>query len=70
MRDIRELQYMQSLPLEQKIIMTQQRIQGWYEYFAGNCYISFSGGKDSTVLLNLARDLYPNIEAITLLGNI
>ncbi len=64
MRDIRELQYMQSLPLEQKIIMTQQRIQGWYEYFAGNCYISFSGGKDSTVLLNLARDLYPNIEAV------
>ena len=32
MRDIRELKYMQSLPLERKIEMTAQRIRGWYEY--------------------------------------
>jgi len=27
-------------------------------------YISFSGGKDSTVLLDIARKLYPNIKAM------
>jgi 3'-phosphoadenosine 5'-phosphosulfate sulfotransferase (PAPS reductase)/FAD synthetase len=26
----------------------------WYTYWQGNCYISFSGGKDSTVLSDLA----------------
>lgn len=64
MRDIRELQYFQSLPLAMKVQMTEQRIQGWYEYFEGKVYISFSGGKDSTVLLNIARQMYPSIEAV------
>jgi len=64
MRDIRELRYMQSLPLEEKIIMTQQRIEGWYEHFDGQVYVSFSGGKDSTVLLHLVRELYPSVEAV------
>lgn len=64
MRDIRELRYMQSLPLEQKIEMTKQRIQGWYDYWNGNVYVSFSGGKDSTVLLHLVRELYPLVEAV------
>ena len=27
-------------------------------------YVSFSGGKDSTVLLDLARRAYPDIEAV------
>ena len=31
---------------------------------AGQVYVSFSGGKDSTVLLHLARQLYPDIEAV------
>lgn len=31
---------------------------------AGQVYVSFSGGKDSTVLLHLARELYPDIEAV------
>lgn len=56
MRDIRELKYMQSLPLERKIEMTAQRIRGWYEYYNGNVAISFSGGKDSTVLMHIARN--------------
>ena len=30
----------------------------------GQVYVSFSGGKDSTVLLHLARELYPDIEAV------
>ena len=54
---------MQSLPLEQKIIMSLQRIRQWYEHWGGEVYVSFSGGKDSTVLLHLVRSLYPEVEA-------
>jgi 3'-phosphoadenosine 5'-phosphosulfate sulfotransferase (PAPS reductase)/FAD synthetase len=36
----------------------------WYEYFNGNVYVSFSGGKDSTVLLHLVRQLYHDVEAV------
>jgi 3'-phosphoadenosine 5'-phosphosulfate sulfotransferase (PAPS reductase)/FAD synthetase len=55
---------MQSLPLEQKIQMTDERIRGWYEHFDGKVYVSFSGGKDSTVLLHRVRELYPSVEAV------
>lgn len=67
MRDIRELKYMQSLPLELKIEMTAERIDGWYEHFDGNVAVSFSGGKDSTVLLDIARNHFrghKDIEAV------
>jgi 3'-phosphoadenosine 5'-phosphosulfate sulfotransferase (PAPS reductase)/FAD synthetase len=30
----------------------------------GQCYISFSGGKDSTVLLHIARHLFPDIKGV------
>lgn len=51
------LKLLQQLPLEIKIEKTKQRIIEWYEYYQGNVYVSFSGGKDSTVLLHLARDI-------------
>lgn len=55
----------QAMPLEDKIRFTERRIQEWVEEFGENgVYISFSGGKDSTVLLHLVRKLYPNIEAV------
>lgn len=57
---------MQSWSLERKIQVTQTRILEWYTKFEGKVYISFSGGKDSTVLLDLARRMYPNIEAVFL----
>ena len=44
--------------------MTQQRIREWYEYWDGMVYVSFSGGKDSTVLLHLVRELYPDVPAV------
>lgn len=47
-----------------KIRMTENRIRQWYDAFNGDVYVSFSGGKDSTVLLNIARRLYPNIDAV------
>lgn len=48
-----DLKQMQSLPLEAKIIMTQQRIRQWYDHWEGQVYVSFSGGKDSTVLKHI-----------------
>jgi 3'-phosphoadenosine 5'-phosphosulfate sulfotransferase (PAPS reductase)/FAD synthetase len=44
--------------------MTKNRIQQWYEAFEGEVYVSFSGGKDSTVLLHIARSIYPDIPAV------
>ena len=62
---ISDLYQMQSLPLNAKISMTQRRIREWVdEYGEDGVYISFSGGKDSTVLLDIARKLYPNIKAM------
>jgi len=59
-----QLTQMQNLPLEVKISKTKQRIKEWYEKYDGDIYISFSGGKDSTVLLDIARSIYPDIEAV------
>ena len=59
-----ELQQMQSVPLDMKIKMAKTRIHDWYEHWGGNVYVSFSGGKDSTVLLHIARELYPDIPAV------
>lgn len=56
MRDIRELKYLQSLPLERKIEMTAERIDAWYQHYDGNVAVSFSGGKDSRVLFDIARN--------------
>lgn len=56
---------LQTLPLEVKVMKTKLRIEEWVRFHGeNNCYISFSGGKDSTVLMHLVRSLYPNIEAI------
>ena len=61
---IGDLRQYQSLPLSAKIIMTQRRIRAWYDYWDGQVYVSFSGGKDSTVLLHLVREMYPDVEAV------
>lgn len=52
-----DLYQMQSLPLKYKIIMTKERIRGWYNEYDGNVYVSFSGGKDSTVLVDIIDDM-------------
>lgn len=59
-----QLQQLQALPLEVKIRKTQERIKEWYEHWNGQVYVSFSGGKDSTVLLHIVREMYPDIEAV------
>ena len=60
-----ELTTLQSLPLDVKIAKSKLRIDEWVRHYGENgVYISYSGGKDSTVLLHLVRSLYPNIEAV------
>ena len=62
--DRQRLKELQALSLERKIGITVARIIEWYSHYDGKVYISFSGGKDSTVLLNIARKIYPDIEAV------
>lgn len=54
---------MQSWSLERKIRVTQTRIIEWYLHYDGKVAVAFSGGADSTVLLDLTRRIYPEVEA-------
>lgn len=58
------LKQRQSLPLHQKIELSKRRIQEFYDHFDCQVYVSFSGGKDSTVLLHLVRSVYPEVPAV------
>lgn len=59
---IQELQQWQALPLNVKVLMTKRRIRDWVnEYGVDGVYVSFSGGKDSTVLLHMVREEYPDV---------
>lgn len=59
-----DLKQMQALPLKAKIIMTQQRIRQWYEHWEGQVYVSFSGGKDSTVLKHIVDGMYDDVPSL------
>lgn len=48
-------------PLDRKIRETQDRISQWFEAWGGNTSVSFSGGLDSTVLLDIVRS-HPNTD--------
>lgn len=43
-----------ALDLTDKEITTYEKLDEWYTAWGGSCYVSFSGGKDSTVLAYLA----------------
>lgn len=60
---LHDLRERQSWTLEQKIDHSLGTINQFVERMGGldKVYISFSGGKDSTVLFHLARRLYPDI---------
>lgn len=58
------LKQRQSLPLKLKIELSKNRIKQFYEHFDGKVYVSFSGGKDSTVLLHIVRSLFPEVPAV------
>lgn len=59
-----DLQQMQSLPLSAKILMTRRRIRDWVDYWHGDVYVSFSGGKDSTVLKHIVDSMYDDIPSV------
>lgn len=49
-----------------KLFITKDLIRRWYEKHNGNVVVSFSGGKDSTVLLHIVRTMYPEVPAVFL----
>jgi 3'-phosphoadenosine 5'-phosphosulfate sulfotransferase (PAPS reductase)/FAD synthetase len=58
------LQTRQNYPLELKIDMSKNRIKHWHKEYGGNVYVAFSGGRDSTVLLRLVREEFPDVPAV------
>ena len=54
----------QSLPLDAKISLTKQRMREYARLTDHQMYVCFSGGKDSTVLLDIVRKIFPNIPAV------
>lgn len=56
-RTRQDLMELQAMPLSIKIRMTENRIREWVRYHGEDgVYISFSGGKDSTVLMDIIRN--------------
>ena len=55
---------MQALPLDLKIMLTQDRIRGWYKAYGGEIYVSRSGGKDSDVLGDIVKKMYPDVPQV------
>ena len=59
-----ELKILQNLPLQVKILKSKQRIKEYITFCDKKVYISFSGGIDSVVLLDLVREDYPDTAAV------
>lgn len=59
-----QLKQRQGQSLEIKEQLTFNCIKAYYERLNGDVYVSFSGGKDSTVLLHQVRRIYPNVPGV------
>lgn len=66
MPTIEDLKHYQKFPLELKEDWAIHKLEEFVTPIGGEdkCYISFSGGKDSTVLQHLVRRIYPNMKSI------
>lgn len=53
-----------TISLDEKIAGAKEVLKRFYETNNGKIFVSFSGGKDSTVLLHIARELYPDLQAV------
>ena len=58
------LKELQTLPLSAKVAHSLNVISQALAHFDNQMYVSFSGGKDSTVLLHLVRKIKPDIKAV------
>lgn len=63
-RNMYKLKLRQAMSLSEKIEISLSRIREWHDAFDGNVAVSYSGGKDSEVLLWLVRMLYPDTPAV------
>lgn len=61
---LKDLHKLQAMSTFEKVVLTTARVDEWYEYFEGKIYVSFSGGIDSTVLLDIVRKRHPDVEAV------
>ena len=61
-----ELRRLQKMPYEWKVEHAKDVIREFVEHEGGygHVYVSFSGGKDSLVLLHLVRGIYPRVKAV------
>ena len=59
-----DLKNLQSLSLDRKIQISQTRIIEWIQKNNKNVFVSFSGGKDSTVLLDIVRRIDQDVPAL------
>lgn len=62
--EISELRERQGWSLEKKIDHSLGVIEDFYAQLDGKVAVSFSGGKDSTVLLWLARKVFPDVKGV------
>lgn len=62
--DLKELKERQKWTLDQKIDHSLGVIDQFISRLNGQVYVGFSGGKDSTVLLDLCRVIKPDIKAV------
>ena len=59
-----QLRQREGYDLRVKVELSKKKIREFYRKLDGEVYVSFSGGKDSTVLLNLVRQEYPKVPAV------
>ena len=59
-----QLRQLQSLSLRSKEARSERKIKDYYNAKEGQVYVSYSGGLDSEVLLDLVWRLYPHVPAV------
>jgi len=59
-----QLEQRQKLSLNVKINLSLIKIRKFYQEYNGEVYISYSGGKDSEVMLHLIKSFFPDVKVL------